>query len=429
MTANSTAPYDLFVETTSGGFWDRQSRESEHTEWRELYQHGVHGWLGAHQLKVGLDYAHDNYDGRIDMAPVTIFGVDALPLERIQFGPESRFEVRHNQVALFAGDRWQPTSRLTFDLGIRMDRDGVTNSTSPAPRAGFALMLTKDARTVLKGGAGLFYDRVPLNIASFPYLPDRTIDTFSLSGDLVSSQTYRNVLAGGLRNPRSFGWNLELDRQVTSALAIRGGFQQRNSSRDFVLNPEPGQSLMLLSNTGRSFYREFEATARYKISRGTLNVSYVNSKAFGNLNDFNQFFGNSGGPVIEPDQQGRLPFDASNRVLAWGEWNAPFKLMVIPQLDVHTGFPYSQINEAREFVGQRNSLRFPRFASLDLQITRPVALPFHREHLKARVGVSVFNVLNRFNPRDVQNDIDSVRFDAMFNGVGRIFRGKFVLEF
>jgi muramidase (phage lysozyme) len=38
-------------------------------------------------------------------------------------------------------------------------------------------------------------------------------------------------------------------------------------------------------------------------------------------------------------------------------------------------------------------------------------------------------LLNRFNPRDVQSDIDSGRFDAMFNGVGRIWRGKFVLEF
>jgi hypothetical protein len=49
--------------------------------------------------------------------------------------------------------------------------------------------------------------------------------------------------------------------------------------------------------------------------------------------------------------------------------------------------------------------------------------------VKARVGASVFNVLNRFNPRDVQSDIDSDRFGALFNGVGRILRGKFVLEF
>jgi hypothetical protein len=49
--------------------------------------------------------------------------------------------------------------------------------------------------------------------------------------------------------------------------------------------------------------------------------------------------------------------------------------------------------------------------------------------VKARIGFSVFNLLNRFNPRDVQSDIDSQRFGAMFNGVGRTFRAKFVLEF
>jgi hypothetical protein len=160
-----------------------------------------------------------------------------------------------------------------------------------------------------------------------------------------------------------------------------------------------------------------------------VNVSYVRSKAYGNLNDFNQFFGNNGVAVIEPDQQGRLPFDAPNRVLAWGEWQAPFKFTVLPVLDLHTGFPWANVRETREFAGPRNSERFPRFASLDLQATRPVALHFLHERFKARVGFSVFNLLNRFNPRDVQNDIDSTRYDALFNGVGRTFRGKFTLEF
>jgi hypothetical protein len=429
VTPNSTAPFDLLVETTTGGFWDRQSRQSEHTEWRELFQHGTKGPLGAHQLKFGADYAHDNYDGRIDMAPVTIFGTSGVALEQIRFGPPSRFGIDHNQIALFAADHWQPTRFLTFDAGLRLDRDGITNSTSPAPRLGLALMLTKDARTVLKGGAGMFYDRVPMNIASFRDLPGRTVSVLSPAGWVEDSQTYLNTFAGNLRNPRSFAWNLELDRQVTSSFALRAGFQERNTARDFALDPEASRGLLLLSNTGNSFYREFEVTSHYKVRRGMLNASYVRSKAVGNLNDFNQFFGNNGAPVIEPDQQGRLPFDAPNRVLAWGEWDAPFRLTVLPQVDVHTGFPYSLIDQERAFIGQRDSQRFPRFASLDLQVTRPVRLPFRHERLKARVGFSVFNLLNRFNPRDVQNDVDSVRFDAMFNGVGRIFRGKFTLEF
>jgi hypothetical protein len=41
----------------------------------------------------------------------------------------------------------------------------------------------------------------------------------------------------------------------------------------------------------------------------------------------------------------------------------------------------------------------------------------------------VYNLLNRFNPRDVQSDIDSDRYGALFNGVGRTFRGKFIVEF
>ncbi len=429
VTPNSTAPFDLTVETTTGGFWDLQKRESGHTEWHETWQHGLKGLFGAHQLKLGTDYAHDDYTGRVNMLPVTTFGTTGLPIERIQFGPASRFDLHQNQIALFAADRWQPTLRLTFDLGVRMDHDKITGSTNPAPRAGFALMLTKDQRTVLKGGIGLFYDRVPLNVASFPLLPGRTVTLLSSTGGTLESQPLLNAFAGGLRNPRSVGWNVELDRQISSALVLRTGFQERNTSRDFVLDPTASRGLLLLSNTGGSFYREFEVSGRYKVHRGTLNASYVRSKAFGNLNDFNQFFGNNGVAVIEPDQQGRLPFDAPNRVLAWGEWNAPAKFTVLPVLDVHTGFPWSVTDQAREFVGQRDSMRFPRFASFDLQATRPIALPFHREKLKARIGFAVFNLFNRFNPRDVQNDIDSARFGALFNGVGRIFRGKFTVEF
>ena len=429
VTANSDAPYELQVETTSGGFFNRQARDSEYTDWQETYQFAPRNFLGSHQFKLGFDYAHDTYDGRIALLPVTVIGVSNLPIEQIRFGAPSRFNVSQNEVAWFAGDKWQPTQRLTIDLGIRSDRDSITDSVSTAPRAGFAYMLTRDAKTVLKGGIGLFYDRVPLNIASFAFLPDRTVSTLSSAGSTWASQTYVDSIARGLRNPRSVGWNIEMDRQISSALVVKAGFQERNTALDFALDPQAAVGRLSLSNSGRSFYREFQLTGRYKVRRGTINASYVRSKAFGNLNDFNQFFGNSAVPVINPDESGRLPFDAPNRFLAWGQWDAPFKLTVLPVLDVHTGFPYSQTDQYRAFVGPRNAERFPRFTSFDLQMTRPIAIPVAKERLKARIGFSVFNLFNRFNPRDVQSDVDSYRFGALYNGVGRTFRGKFVLEF
>ena len=282
-----------------------------------------------------------------------------------------------------------------------------------------------------KGGVGLFYDRVPLNVASFPFLPDRTIVTLAPTGQLLDSVPYTNAINAGLRNPRSLAWNVELDRQITSALTVRAGFQERNTSRDFLLTPEleSGRGVLSVANAGHDFYREFQVSGLYKLRRGSVNASYVRSKAFGDLNDFNQFFGNNPFAVIQPNERRRLPFDAPDRFLFWGQYNAPLKLTVMPVFDIHTGFPYSVVDEYRSFVGPRDSQRFRRFNSLDLQMTRPINLPFPHKDIRARIGFSVFNLLNRFNPRDVQNDVDSERFGETFNGVGRTFRGKFILEF
>lgn len=152
ITANSTAPYQLWIETTAGGFWDRQQRNTYRTEWQETYQFGARHFLGSHELKAGIDVAHNDYDGRTQLLPVSIIGVSDLPIEQINFKPGSRFDVGQNEAAWFLADKWTAWRRLTVDLGLRFDRDSLTHSTNPAPRAGFALLLTRDAKTLLKGG-------------------------------------------------------------------------------------------------------------------------------------------------------------------------------------------------------------------------------------------------------------------------------------
>jgi hypothetical protein len=44
------------------------------------------------------------------------------------------------------------------------------------------------------------------------------------------------------------------------------------------------------------------------------------------------------------------------------------------------------------------------------------------------VGVKVFNLTNHFNPRDFQGNLASDEFDGFYNGVGRKFGMKFVIE-
>jgi hypothetical protein len=225
---------------------------------------------------------------------------------------------------------------------------------------------------------------------------------------------------------------VEVEREMTTNLTVRLGASQRNTVRDFFVEPtESGDSAALwLFNTGRNRYREFQATARYQFRSHVLNGSYVRSSAIGDLNDFNQFYGNTPTPVIRANERGRLPFDAPHRFLFWGQFEAPWNVTVLPVLDVHTGFPYSIVNEDRDFIGKRNEAgRYPRFCSLDLQATKRVALPGPAKKMHASVGIRVFNLLNQFNPRDFQQNVASPQFGGFYNGVGRTFRGKFVLEF
>ena len=427
---NSQDPYRLLVETTEGGFFNRQDRDTDRLQWQEIYQSSPKHFYGDHQLKVGFDFSHSSYDGRQRFLPVDIVGVAGTILQRIEFGAPTTLVVHQDEFAWFGGDQWTVGPRLTVNLGLRFDNDSITDATHSAPRVGLTLALTKDRRTLLKAGGGLFYDRVPLNARAFPLFPDRTLVTLDRTGEVASSVPYSNVITGGLKNPRSETWNVEVDRQVMENLLVRVAYQQRNTVYDLVLNPETvaNSNFLSLANSGRDFYREFQITGRYQIGRQTLNASYVRSKATGDLNDFNQFFGNNPQAVIRANARGAASFDAPNRFLVWGEFSAPWRVTLTPVLDIHTGFPYSLVNEAREFVGPRNDQRFRGFNSFDLQAYRQFRLPFTKER-KVKVGLGVFNLFNHANPRDVQNDLDSPRFGEFFNSAVRTFRGKLVFGF
>ena len=431
ITAQSDDPYRILLETTEGGFFNRQARRTSRVGWQENYHFAPWKFAGSHQFTVGLSYEHSHYDGRQTFLPVELDGASDLPVERITFSSPTSFKVAQNEIAWFAGDQWAILPRLTLNLGIRFDHDTITDSTHAAPRAGFLLTLTRDGKTLLKGGVGLFYDRVPLMAASFTELPDRTVAVLGPNSEPTSSVFYQNEIDGGLRNPRSTSWSLELDRQVLSNLFLRVAYEQRNTSNDLIVSPvaRGTTGVLELSNNGSDSYREFQVAARFKLRQSLLNASYVRSRAFGDLNDLNQFFGNLAQPVIQPDARGRLPFDAPNRFLFWGSIAGPWKLTVVPVYDLHTGFPYSIEDQYRAFVGPRNVARFPLFSSFDLQVTRRIWLSFHGRRMPARVGGGVFNLFNHFDPRDVQNNLASARFGEFFNTSWREYRGKFVLEF
>jgi hypothetical protein len=295
------------VETTEGGFFNHQDRQSVRVEWQEIFQLSSHRFYGTHDLKGGLSFAHSSYDGYQQFQPVNIVGVAGYPLDRIEFSPASTFSVDQNGAAWFTGDKWTILNHLAFDLGLRFDRDTTAGSINTAPRAGFVFTLPGDGKTQLKGGAGMFCARIPLNLPAFPYYPHRTVLQLNPVGQIQQLTTYLNQPPASLRDPRSEAWNLQLDRQVTSTLLVRASYQQRNTVHEFVLTPTVSGDTGVLSlrNSGRQSYREFQVTGRYQIGRGTLSASYTRSRAYGDLNDFNQFFGNDPQVAIQSNQRAR----------------------------------------------------------------------------------------------------------------------------
>ncbi len=137
-----------------------------------------------------------------------------------------------------------------------------------------------------------------------------------------------------------------------SNLFVRFGYEQRQVYRDFYVNPiqQPDStSQLLLLNNGKQSYREFLAMLRWNFNeRSTIFASYVHSRAHGELNDYNQFFGNFPYPLIRPNQRGPLSSDAPDRGLFWDIIGLPHKFDFIPILDVHTGFPYSRLDRELE---------------------------------------------------------------------------------
>jgi outer membrane receptor for ferrienterochelin and colicin len=440
---NQAGPYRIAPARRFGGFFDRQHRDSRRYELLEVYHLPTRKWGGQHAVKLGLNVNHTTFDGSDQSQPVRIVRADGTTYQLISFTGPGNLGRSNGEYAAFVQDKWTVNRHVTLDYGLRYDRDGVGREHNFAPRLGFVITPTKDARTILRGGLGLFYDKIPLNVGVFDQYQDMTVTTFGADGltPAGAPRTLRNVVENDdFKNPYSVAWNLQLDQELSQRLLLRLGYEERRTRREFIVEPvqkTAGDDLLLLKNSGQSRYREFQVSGRYRLQeKHSIFAAYVRSRATGDLNDFNSYFGNLRNPVIRPNQHSLQPYDAPNRLLFWGDIGLPKQVVVTPVVDWRTGFPYSLLNENQDYVGARNlGGRFPNFFSLDLQVTKGLRVPvpdwgfipakFRGKKYGGRVGIKLFNITNHWNPRDVQGNLDSPDFRTFYNSVGRSIRLKF----
>jgi outer membrane receptor protein involved in Fe transport len=159
---------------------------------------------------------------------------------------------RNPNVGVYGQDEWRVHPRLTLNGGLRYDLQFLetihTDRNNVSPRAGFAWTPLASRGLVVRGGAGLFFDRVPLRaLANALLSAGNTSDLANLRQNSISlgptqagAPAFPTILAEAvpsvtlpnlttmdrdIQNAYSRQANLEIERQLGRSGAVTFGYE------------------------------------------------------------------------------------------------------------------------------------------------------------------------------------------------------------
>ena len=412
---------DLQPEDTLGSFFNQQWRNTRTMQLVETLSGSAQTGVGLHLYKLGVDFLHTDFNGTSSSNTVLIsrspYGATGGTLAReLTFGAPTSQAIVSNDVAMYAQDRLQPSTRWYLEFGARVDRDGVIDRWNFTPRVGAAILLNESGSAVIRSGYGLFYERTPSAAGVFDEYESYTDTRFAADGvtPLGPPLTYTHVMSPDLKTSRSGTWDLGYDQRLSRKWAIHLGVIDRQGSNELLVDPvvTPTSAELLLESTGHSDYREAEVGVHFTApGKADVNATYARSKARSDLNAFTNFFDSVLQPIVGVNQYADARADAPNRLLARWRYTPSPRWLFVGVLDWRNGLPYSQVDEYRDFVGQRDSLRFPTYFRLDLGAERRIKVL----GLKPWVGIRIDNALNSWLPIDVQSNVSSPAYGTFYN--------------
>ncbi|MFN0125033.1 MAG: carboxypeptidase regulatory-like domain-containing protein, partial [Blastocatellia bacterium] len=162
--------------------------------------------------------------------------------------------MRNTYTGLFAQHDWKPARRLNVSLGLRWDNETILRDRNNfGPRVSVAWDPLGTAKTVIRGGYGMFVNRVLL----------RTLDDFVLTSNkiLVDTDILEAArLLGELRFPQALAAN---DPRVAQTGVREAGFVRRVSPD--LRTPESYQASLGFE---RELTRGFKVEVSYVFNRG-----------------------------------------------------------------------------------------------------------------------------------------------------------------
>lgn len=422
----------------TGSYFSQQSGESARIQWIETWTPKVLSWHGQHALQAGTVIAHAEDAGNVLGQAVHLTDANGNRLQDIAYSGQARYELSDMEPAAYFQDHWMPTQRLAFDAGVRWEAQSVTSTIRVAPRAGFTWTPSKGSYpTVLRGGMGVFFDEVPLNVYAFRSYPQQTVTTYDSAGNVSDGpRLFYNFIntdpnpafplidqeaSSGNFAPYSLAWTVEGEQSFRSFSTVRLRYMESNRSDQLTLRSEvtPTLSALVLGGSGSGKVRQLEFTSGFGTNESRhLYFSYVRQYSRGTLTDVAGYLGAYRYPVVRSLEEASTAGEIPNRFLLWGTFALPYRIRISPHAEYRDGFAYQPTNALQQYVGMEDGLqpRYPRYFSVNARVSKDLNLG--SKHA-VRLSLSGINLTNHSNYLQVHSNTGDPQFGTFFGNYGR----------
>jgi len=411
-TPASTAPLVAVPGAFTGGGSSGQN-SSDHQDHLEL-QNLTTVSAGAQAIKFGMRLRDNrdanstdaNFNGSFTFASVADYvsalnGAGALP-SRLSYttGGES-FKANVFDAAVFLQDDWKANRNLTLSGGLRWEsQNHIPDHDDWAPRVAFAYALDghknkKQAKTVLRGGYGIFYDRLSLgslltaerlnggadsqkqvNITDPTCFNAASLSDIDLSTCGVPSSTNSTIvrIAPGFHAPYTQQFGSSLERQLTKTTSLTFTYLHsfgvhQMATRDanaYVTSPTAPTAALTRPDSAEGIVNEYYPEAVFKQNQLIFNVNARLSPKFSVMGFYNVSWANADTGTASnsynlSQDYGRAGFVSRNMLFLMGNYTGPWGISFNPFLIAQSGRPFN-ITTANDLTGDNFFNNRPAYA-------------------------------------------------------------------
>lgn len=376
---DTTSPtVQVFDAFTSGGSSVGESSNETH---RWELANNTFWTIGKHSLKFGArvrgisidDVAANNFNGSylftsLDQYKNTLLGT-ATPTQLTLTTGNPQAKINQVDVGTYLQDDWRVRPNLTLNFGLRYEaQTNVSNNKNFAPRLGFAWSPGSSNKTVIRGGFGIFYDRISENLSLnaehyngsnlqnyivtdanllklYPSIPSvNTLVNFA-----TPQNTYR--LADDIRSPYNIQTNIGIERQLPFKFTVSANYintRGLNQLRVRNINA-PLDGVRPFGNSAGNIF-QYESSGQFTQNQLLVSVRnnfsskvslfgvYILGNAKSDTDGANSF------PVNSYDlsgEYGRSALDVRQRMILGGTVQVPFGFSFNPFVIISSGQPFN----------------------------------------------------------------------------------------